>query len=243
MAEKYVVDRTNNTLYEKLEMIFGSSLSANEYRNLISGKNYMEWNDSYEKFIKNAYLMLTGLREMVCSVTETNLMEPIYLYKINDKIIAHAFSLSYIKQILFYEFGGEIEHVPKKVKELNISSLLSINTTTRNVVYDVRLPERLTHIFLKLYVIAEHAAQHYHLFMKYRDPDYKHALYYGKSSMRNENIYLQSMFSTEPDPDGYVATYLKRPDHKSCVKLKFDDNRSDEDDDSDESGGSSNDDD
>ncbi|QBB28638.1 PmV-like protein [Homarus gammarus nudivirus] len=202
--ESLVIDRIKKSLHQ------------DEFEQL--NLNMNEWSDLYVKLFINLYIQICGLAGISLIRHNTKNIEPVTLHvdvhiarSENKPTIIHSISLPFLKYIFNTKSYTTIQN--SALCAFKMPSVFPIsNGTVEDPSYIKLLNMTFSNRILLYYTYADHAAYHYHQFIKTGDADYKHINIINRpSKLRpNEVMFCHDIISKQPNK--YLGKYLKPHD-------------------------------
>ncbi|UBZ25524.1 PmV-like protein [Crangon crangon nudivirus] len=166
-------------------------------------KDPNDWCDAYMKFLIQIYTLRCNESSIRVGITEGPLFEPIMTYmdgecsvsSSNKNNISHIISehdvLNYFYRLPITKSKpsstAPLEFVPPKA----FTKCIAIDTYTTQYNLSLALSENL----LRLYVLADHAAYHYHRFVQHQDCDWTHK--HIHTVMDRKNLFFHNLITNK----------------------------------------------
>lgn len=179
-----------------------TSINANDLKRL--NENPYEWDDIYIQMTLNMYADLCETYYFNVVYVDGLLLEPIILYvSADDKIsenpaVVHAVSRLFMKNVFSRINTTHVDKCKKNTLEFVPPGVFTRTNLEFALTDEPKLSVTLTNILTRFYLIAEHAAYHFHRFKEFKDCDFTHAHIHDKPTSTRPKQFYQ-LISTAPN--------------------------------------------
>lgn len=205
---------TYDTFENKIMERINRSLNENEFEQL----NSNEWDDLYVKYFLNLYAQMCNLPGFIYMKHQQKTIEPVTLHvnvqqeRKEKPVILHSISIPYLKWLYNCKSYRHVDVNYKCCFKLP-SVFPLINTISENNFNAGRvLNSFVSNLLILYYVFADHAAYHYHQFIKKGDADYNHVLIKNRSNYIKikEIQFCHDVITKKPNKN--IVRYLQSHD-------------------------------
>lgn len=220
MNKSVKINASDDSLYDLVQEVISSSLTLNEFKRMLQQKHY-HWSNFLMKSLVSMYCNLTQQTTLHRKIIpDTELPEPIMIYqdkRRNNELIT-VFCIPMVTSLLVEDLGVQVTGVNKRISGYVLPKTFDIlqdNMTESSF----SLNSVLSNHFIKLFVMANHAAYHYYSFLRRGDFDYSHEHVKDVSGkLKSDFFNINDLISSKPN--GTVERLI-RNDRKAKIPGRF----------------------